>query len=221
MAEPSPLISKPRAKVGFLVDFGGEAANYAGLSNTQHGSEPMFGKEKNVEKEVREIEKTMDFSKTRYGLTLETSMGNINLEFFPEVAPGHVKNMVALAKIGFYDGIVFHRVISGFVIQGGCPNGNGMGGPGYKVKAEFNTKLHEAGVLSMARAQDPNSGGSQFFLCLDKVPYLDRQYTVFGKTADEASLNVVKSIGQVDTDGNDRPLKDVVIQKATVTEKPL
>jgi len=110
-------------------------------------------------------------------------------------------------------------VIKGFVIQGGCPSGTGTGGPGYTIKAEFNDRLHEAGVLSMARTSDPNSAGSQFFLCLGRVPHLDKQYTGFGKTADEESLKVVLAIGSVPTDGGDRPIKPVTIKKATVSEK--
>ena len=107
------------------------------------------------------------------------------------------------------------------MIQGGCPSGNGTGGPGYTIKAEFNEKPHEPGVLSMARTSDPNSAGSQFFLCLEKVPYLDRQYTAFGKTADASSLEVVKTIGKVKTGSGDAPLQPVVIKEARVVEKAL
>jgi peptidyl-prolyl cis-trans isomerase B (cyclophilin B) len=133
-------------------------------------------------------------------------------------APGHVRNIVALAESGFYDGVTFHRVIKGFMIQGGCPQGTGTGGPGYQIKAEFNKTPHEPGVLSMARTSDPHSAGSQFFICLERVPHLDNQYTAFGKTADAASLDVVKAIGNVATGGQDRPLTPVVIKKATVTK---
>jgi cyclophilin family peptidyl-prolyl cis-trans isomerase len=125
-----------------------------------------------------------------------------------------------LTKIGFYDGILVHRVIKGFVMQVGCPQGTGTGGPGYTIRAEFNDRPHEAGVLSMARTSDPDSAGSQFFLCLGRVPHLDNQYTGFGKTADQSSLDVVLKIGGVDTDGNDRPRKDVVINTGSVVEKP-
>lgn len=180
----------------------------------------VFGK-KSVEKEVREVEKNIDFSRSRYEVQFETSMGKINLELFPDDAPEHCKNIIALSKVGFYDGLNFHRVIDGFVIQGGCPEGNGTGGPGYNVKAEFNKRPHEAGVLSMARAQSPDSAGSQFFLCLGRLPSLDRQYTVFGKTKDAESLKVVQAIGQVDTDPRDRPVMEVKILKATVSESPL
>jgi peptidyl-prolyl cis-trans isomerase B (cyclophilin B) len=128
--------------------------------------------------------------------------------------------MLSLAKIGYYDGLIFHRVISGFMIQGGCPEGTGTGGPGYTIKAEFNATQHVPGVLSMARTNDPDSAGSQFFICLEKVSHLDRQYTAFGKTADDASLQVVKKIGAVPTARGDRPTPDVKINKATVQATP-
>lgn len=170
---------------------------------------------------VREITDTIDFSSTKYKVNLDTSMGPIRLELFPDSAPGHCKNLISLVKAGFYDGLTFHRVVPGFVIQGGCPQGTGVGGPGYSIKAEFNERPHEAGVLSMARATDPDSGGSQFFLCLDRVPYLDNQYTVFGKTADDESLKTVKAIGAVTTGAGDRPVEDVVIKTASVEETAL
>jgi peptidyl-prolyl cis-trans isomerase B (cyclophilin B) len=147
-------------------------------------------------------------------------MGPIRLTFFPEVAPGHVKNFVALAKSGFYSGVTFHRVIDGFMIQGGCPLGTGTGDAGYKIKAEFNKTPHEDGVLSMARSNDPNSAGTQFFICIGKQAFLDNQYTAFGKTADAESLETVHKIGKVKKGRNDKPEKDVTIEKATVTEKP-
>lgn len=176
---------------------------------------------KNREAEVTKAQESIDFAKNKYQIVLETSSGKITLDLDPKVAPGHCKNIIGLAKIGYYDGLVFHRVIKGFMIQGGCPTGDGTGGPGYTIKAEFNPTPHEPGVLSMARTSDPNSAGSQFFICLEKVPHLDRQYTAFGKTADEASLKVVKSIGDVKTDGRDRPATPVTIQSAKVVETPL
>jgi cyclophilin family peptidyl-prolyl cis-trans isomerase len=178
----------------------------------------MFGSKK---KQVDEATAGMDFGKNRYQLEFDTTHGPIKLDFWPDVAPQHCKNMLGLAKSGFYDGLTFHRVVPGFVIQGGCPNGNGTGGPGYKVDAEFNDNKHEAGVLSMARSSDPNSAGSQFFLCLAKVPYLDGQYTAFGKTADDASLKTVQKIGAVATGSQDKPLEPVVIKTAKVVEQPL
>jgi peptidyl-prolyl cis-trans isomerase B (cyclophilin B) len=139
--------------------------------------------------------------------------------FLPEVAPGHVKNFIALAQIGFYDNVTFHRVIAGFMIQGGCPLGTGTGDGGYKIKAEFNATPHVAGVLSMARANDPNSAGTQFFICLDKHSHLDRQYTAFGKVADEESMKTVRAIGTVKT-ASERPVDKVTIKKATVKATP-
>jgi cyclophilin family peptidyl-prolyl cis-trans isomerase len=106
------------------------------------------------------------------------------------------------------------------MIQGGCPEGTGTGGPGYRIAAEFNDTPHEPGVLSMARTNDPNSAGSQFFICLERVPHLDKQYTAFGRTADAESLAVVKTIGDVRTGAGDRPVQPVVIKKATVTKSP-
>lgn len=168
---------------------------------------------------VDEAAKTFDFATKEYTAELKTTKGPIRLKFFPDVAPGHVKNFLGLAKAGFYNGLTFHRVISGFMIQGGCPLGTGTGDPGYKVKAEFNKTPHEPGVLSMARATDPNSAGSQFFICLGRHPHLDNNYTAFGKTADEESLNTVRAIGNVPTGGGDRPREPVKIESVTVTEK--
>ena len=113
---------------------------------------------------------------------------------------------------------MFHRIIKGFMIQGGCPEGTGTGGPGYTIKAEFNKMKHEPGVLSAARSSDPNSAGSQFFICLGPHSHLDGQYTAYGKTADDASLEVVKKIGNVATGSQDRPQKPVTIKSARVLE---
>jgi peptidyl-prolyl cis-trans isomerase B (cyclophilin B) len=113
-------------------------------------------------------------------ITLEKG-GEIRMEFFPQDAPKTVENFVTLAKKGFYDGLTFHRVVPDFVVQGGDPKGNGSGGPGYKVKAEFNTQKHLRGTVAMARSQDPDSAGSQFYICYGATPHLDGNYTVFGK----------------------------------------
>jgi peptidyl-prolyl cis-trans isomerase B (cyclophilin B) len=169
--------------------------------------------------QVDEIQKTLDFTKKVYKAELDTNKGPIRLTFLPEVAPGHVANFLALAKAGFYNGVTFHRVIKGFMIQGGCPEGTGTGGPGYKIKAEFNATPHDPGVLSMARTDDPNSAGSQFFICLEKSSFLDNKYTAFGRAADAESLNTVRAIGNVKTGPNDRPTEKVVINKVTVTEE--
>ncbi len=170
--------------------------------------------------DLQKAAKAVDLDGSDYQVTLDTTAGPIRLTLDPAVAPGHVRNMVALAESGFYDGVTFHRIIKGFMIQGGCPEGTGTGGPGYRIPAEFNATSHEPGVLSMARTNDPNSAGSQFFICLEKVPHLDRQYTAFGRTADAESLAVVKAIGAVRTGAGDRPVEPVVITKATVTRSP-
>ena len=159
----------------------------------------------------------LDFANKNYQVHLETSAGDIHLELLPEVAPEHCKNLIGLAKIGFYDGLIFHRVISDFMIQGGCPEGSGTGGPGYQVDAEFNPTPHVEGVLSMARSTDPNSAGSQFFICLGTSDYLDGQYTAFGR-ATEASMDVVRKIGAMKTNPGDRPVEDVTIVSAKVVE---
>ncbi len=173
----------------------------------------------NVKPQVDEAQKTIDFATKNYVVELDTTKGPIRLSFLPEVAPGHVKNFIALAKIGFYDNLTFHRVIAGFMIQGGCPQGTGTGDGGYKIKAEFNKTPHVAGVLSMARSNDPDSAGTQFFICLGAHTHLDGSYTAFGKTADDESLKTVKAIGAVKTAG-DRPTEKVSIKKATVKETP-
>ena len=114
-------------------------------------------------------------------ICIETEKGSMILELFPDSAPKHVDSMLSLIKKGFYNGLKFHRVVPGFVIQGGCPLGTGTGGPGYNVPAEFNSRKHLKGTLAMARAQHPDSAGSQFYICLGPQPFLDGQYTVFGQ----------------------------------------
>jgi peptidyl-prolyl cis-trans isomerase B (cyclophilin B) len=173
---------------------------------------------KNRKAEVEAAQKGLDLATKKYQLELDTTLGKITLDMLPDVAPGHVRNLLGLAKIGYYDGLGFHRIIKGFMIQGGCPEGTGSGGPGYTIPAEFNATKHVAGVVSMARTSDPNSGGSQFFICLEAAPHLDRQYTAFGRTADAASLAVVKAIGVVKTGANDRPATPVTIKTAKVIE---
>ncbi|MDA8169802.1 MAG: peptidylprolyl isomerase [Nitrospiraceae bacterium] len=145
---------------------------------------------------------------------IDTKFGKIVLRFFPEVAPDHVNNFIELAKKGFYDGTIFHRVIPGFMIQGGDPNTKGpdrstygMGGPGYTLKAEFNKMPHKRGTLSMARAYDPDSAGSQFFICVADAPFLDGQYTVFGEVV--SGMDVVDKIVALPRDSRDDPLERV------------
>jgi peptidyl-prolyl cis-trans isomerase B (cyclophilin B) len=122
---------------------------------------------------------------------METDKGTINIQFFDADAPGTVKNFAELANKGFYNGLNFHRVIDNFMVQGGCPNGAGTGGPGYTIKCEINNNRHEAGSLSMAH-RGPNTGGSQFFICHSPQPHLDGIHTVFGKTDDMAVVNAIK-----------------------------
>ena len=175
----------------------------------------------NKEKCKAEVDKAaqeIDLAKNTYTVEMTTAKGPIRIEFFPDVAPGTVKNFLALCKLGFYDGLIFHRVIEGFMVQGGCPQGTGYGNGGYNIKAEFNSTPHVAGVLSMARSNDPNSASTQFFICLDAHSHLDRQYTAFGKVADEESQATVNTIGLVKTDRNDKPMEKVGVEKAVVKE---
>ena len=155
---------------------------------------------------------------------IETKFGNITLKFFPDVAPGHVNNFIELAKKGFYDGTTFHRVIPGFMIQGGDSNSknpdkgmHGMGGPGYTIKAEFNAKPHKRGTLSMARSQSPDSAGSQFFICVKDSPFLDRQYTVFGEV--ESGMEAVDKIVSQPRDPRDNPNERIEMKVKIVEGK--
>ena len=142
-------------------------------------------------------------------------------ELYPEKAPNTVNNFISLANKGFYDGLIFHRVIPGFMIQGGCPQGTGMGGPGYSIKGEFarnrfpqNDLKHTLGVLSMARAMHPNSAGSQFFIMVEKAPHLDGQYAAFGKVT--SGMDVVDAIASTRTGPQDRPITEQKIASITV-----
>ena len=151
---------------------------------------------------------------------LETTSGDILIELYADKAPATVENFLKYVNEGFYANTIFHRVIKGFMIQGGCPDGNGMGGPGYCIKGEFshngfqNDLAHTEGVLSMARAMNPNSAGSQFFIMHETSPHLDGQYASFGKVVE--GLDIVDKIAGVRTDWGDRPLKEQKIKKMTV-----
>ncbi len=148
--------------------------------------------------------------------------GKIELELDAKAAPITVENFEKLVREGFYDGLIFHRVISGFMIQGGCPEGTGMGGPGYHIKGEFaangveNPIKHVRGVISMARAQDPDSAGSQFFIMHADAPYLDGQYAAFGKVI--SGMEVVDQIADAVTDYSDRPYDDIVMKRVYIQE---
>ena len=148
---------------------------------------------------------------------LDTNMGVIKLELFVSETPITVQNFVKLCRSGFYDGLTFHRVIDGFMIQGGCPRGDGTGDPGYTIKDEFVTSLKHStpGTVSMANA-GPNTGGSQFFITLAPTPWLDGKHTVFGRVRE--GIDVVQSIGKVQTDNNDRPLEVVKIKSAKILQ---
>ena len=156
-------------------------------------------------------------------VTFEMENGDvIKAELYPDVAPNTVNNFISLVKKGFYDGLIFHRVIKGFMIQGGCPNGNGMGGPGYEINGEFsangfkqNDLLHTTGVLSMARTMAPNSAGSQFFIMVAPAPHLDGQYAAFGQVTEGQDIAI--DISRVPRNMmNDKPKKDQVIQSIRV-----
>ena len=154
-------------------------------------------------------------------VTITMDNGDVmKAELYPEIAPNTVNNFISLVKKGFYDGLIFHRVINGFMIQGGCPDGTGMGGPGYSIKGEFtqnrfkNDLKHTAGVLSMARAMHPNSAGSQFFIMHADAPHLDGQYAAFGKLVE--GEDVLDSIASIDTDWSDRPRTPQVMKTVTV-----
>lgn len=154
-------------------------------------------------------------------VTFEMENGDIiKAELYPEIAPNTVNNFISLINNGFYDGLIFHRVIKGFMIQGGDPEGTGMGGPDYGIKGEFasngfkNDLAHEAGVLSMARSMMPNSAGSQFFIMHKDSPHLDGDYAAFGKVTD--GMDVVDKIAESKTDRSDRPVDEVKIKKVTV-----
>ena len=154
-----------------------------------------------------------------FKITMENG-GVIEGELYPEKAPQSVANFVSLCQAGYYNGLIFHRVIPGFMIQGGCPEGTGMGGPGYCIKGEFffngvkNDLKHKRGVLSMARSSSPNSGGSQFFIMHENAPHLDGQYAAFGKVT--SGIEVVDAIAATKTGRNDRPLEEQKIASITV-----
>lgn len=154
-------------------------------------------------------------------VTFEMENGKImKAELYPEIAPNTVKNFISLINKGFYNGLIFHRVIPGFMIQGGCPDGTGMGGPGYSIKGEFsknrfkNDLKHTKGVLSMARAYDPNSAGSQFFIMVENSPHLDGSYAAFGKLIE--GQDVADEIVNTKTDRMDKPYEDQVMKSVTV-----
>lgn len=167
------------------------------------------------------IEKRFLFMAQNPIVTFEMENGDImKAELYPEVAPNTVNNFISLISKGYYDGLIFHRVIRGFMIQGGCPDGTGMGGPGYSIKGEFssngfaNDLKHTPGVLSMARTMAPNSAGSQFFIMHQNSPHLDGDYAAFGQIVE--GMDVVNKIAETATDYSDRPIEPQVMKKVTV-----
>lgn len=170
-----------------------------------------------VQKSRAEMRKTME----NPIVTIAMENGSqIKIELYPDIAPNTVNNFISLVKKGFYDGLIFHRVINGFMIQGGDPEGTGMGGPGYSIKGEFslnhfdNDLAHTAGVISMARSQMPNSAGSQFFIMHKDSPHLDGSYAAFGKVI--AGMDIVDAIACTDTDYSDKPVVPQIMQTVTV-----
>ena len=149
--------------------------------------------------------------------------GSVEIELYPHIAPNTANNFISLANSGFYDGLTFHRIIKDFMIQGGDPDGTGMGGPGYSIKGEFtsnkfkNDLAHTEGVISMARSQSKNSAGSQFFIVTKDASHLDGQYASFGKVI--SGMDIIHEIESVETDSNDKPIKDVIIESIKVDTK--
>ncbi len=172
--------------------------------------------DKKADKKVEKMEKYTKRQADNPEIAIETDFGTMKLELFHDLAPGHADSMLARAKDGFYNGLIFHRIIDGFMIQGGDPQGTGMGGAPYNLKAEFSDVPHIDGTLSMARSQDPNSASSQFFICLGKQAFLDGKYTVFGQVME--GMDVLHKIGKVACGGpqKSKPNEDVFIRKMTV-----
>jgi peptidyl-prolyl cis-trans isomerase B (cyclophilin B) len=195
-----------RIKIGLLLSF---------LLVWINGAYAETGQKNFTQEEIKKM--------SEIRVVIETKFGNMELKFFPEVAPNHVKSFIELAKKGFYDGTTFHRVIPKFMIQGGDPNSkspdktkHGMGGPGYTIKAEFNDKPHKRGTLSMARAANPDSAGSQFFICVADASFLDKQYTVFGEVV--SGIEVADQIVSQQRDRNDNPIERIEM-KVKILEK--
>lgn len=217
---------------GMCVLFGLSLSDYRGRKGATASEKEIAGRkvvieEAQVEEEriikgkpIKELESKPEVSKeikeeAEEVAVIETKFGKMTIRFFPEDAPNHVENFKKLAKAGFYNDTTFHRVIPGFMIQGGDPNtkddddrsNDGFGGPGYTIKAEFNTRSHQRGIVSMARSQHPDSAGSQFFICVAPATFLDRNYTVFGEVIE--GMEVADKIVSVPRDGLDNPIEKV------------
>lgn len=201
---------------------------FTGCTNKADENEDATAQIKNevVEETLQQPTETVDdeerVEETVQAVITMESGDTIKLELYPDIAPITVENFTTLASEGFYDGLTFHRIISGFMIQGGCPKGNGTGGPGYTIKGEFssngvkNDLKHTRGVISMARSQMPDSAGSQFFIMHEDAPHLDGQYAAFGKVVE--GIEVVDKIASVETDYHDAPIEKVVIESIKIVE---
>ena len=202
-----------------LVGCGGKKAIPASLGTTnatttidEQGCHPVKTPDPE-ERHAPKPTKPLDASKT-YDVTLETNCGSITIRLDVKDSPHTTASFVSLVRRGFLLQTIFHRIVPGFVIQGGDPTGTGTGGPGYHLKSEFNDTKHERGILSMARASDPNSAGSQFFIMHGNAPHLDGKYTAFGKVTE--GMDVVEEISHVDTDMQDRPLDEIRIESVSL-----
>ena len=180
-----------------------------GKSNTKNIASDEAKKLEMSEARHKKIKHSYKVQNPENAIVLKLKDGEVVIELFEDVAPHHVSRIKELVRQGFYNGLKFHRVIDGFMAQTGCPLGTGTGGSGKKLKAEFNQKPHKRGTVSMARAANPDSADSQFFICFADAPWLNGQYTVFGETID--GIKTVDKIASVETDMRDRPLEDVVI----------
>ena len=175
---------------------------------------PTYDKsQRNWQAGVQMPKKATFDAKKDYFAKLHTTLGDITLKFYPEVAPQHVTSFINLSEIGYYDNVAFHRIIPGFMMQGGDPTGSGSGGPGYKMKAEFNSRKHVRGTLSAARTPDPDSAGSQFYICFKDASFLNNEYTVFGEAVE--GLDVVDQFEKLGSPGAGTPKK---LEKITSVE---
>jgi peptidyl-prolyl cis-trans isomerase B (cyclophilin B) len=213
----------PNAHLALDLDLGGLLATAKGVDAKDfklgYAKDYLDGEEKGV-RFMQAVEKGLDFMKmpvedlSKYHVIMSTNRGDMEMEFWPDVAPNHVRNFLDLCYTGFYDGKIFHRVIPGFMIQGGDPTGTGSGSGPRMLKAEFSSKKHEAGVLSMARSQSPDSGSCQFFVMHKASPSLDGQYSAFGKLV--SGLDVVDKIVNSKRNSQDKPFEPQTIMKCTV-----
>ena len=216
--------------VGCAGDTSGEGSNSTqteaptetpAVEDNSTGNESNTSDEANTETNVEETVSVQAIQTTPIVTMTVKDYGTVKMELYPDIAPNTVNNFIELANSGFYDGLIFHRIIPGFMIQGGDPLGTGVGGPDYSIPGEFsgngynsNTLAHEKGVLSMARSNAPDSAGSQFFIMTEDSPHLDGQYAAFGKVTE--GLDIIEKLGVVETAGQDKPVKDVVIESITV-----